>query len=141
MSHHRSGLSLVEVMIVLGLLSVGLGSAFNAMGSANTTRQRTEARNQALAAIQSQVEIFQAMDLQAIDSQFGSSDSIPFPVTGLTPIIDPTTNAQMSQAGLVTRVSRVAGASTRTALRFWVGWRDSAGDDHIELYFHHAPRQ
>lgn len=133
-------MSLIEVMIVVLLLGIGLGSAFSAMGSANATRQRTEARNQAMAAIQSQIEIFQALDQQALDRQFAFSDVLSFPVLGLRPGRDDVTNLPLAQPGTITRISRIAGTSVRTALRFRVDYQSAAGDDRVTMYYHHAPR-
>lgn len=139
-SANRTGMSLVEVMVVILILGMGLGAAFSSMGSANGTRMRTDQRNKAVAAVQSQIEIFQALDQNALDQQFTSADSIPFAVAGLSPEVDPATGLPRSAAGTVTRVSRVSGASVRTCLRFSVAWQDAAGGDHVELFFHHAPR-
>jgi prepilin-type N-terminal cleavage/methylation domain-containing protein len=136
----RCGMSLIEVMIVVLLLGIGLGSAFSAMSSANATRQRTDSRNLAMAAIQSQIEIFQALDQQALDNQFANSDTLTFDVNGLRAGRDWSTNAQLAQPGTVTRISRVASTSVRTALRFRVDYQDTNGPDRITIYYHHAPR-
>ena len=127
-------MSLMEVMVVVLILGLGLGSAFSAMGSANATRQRTEARNLAMAAIQSQVEIFQALDQQALDGQFATSDSLTFDVLGLRPV------GASAQAGSINRISRIAGTSVRTALRFRVDYQSASGDDRVTVYYFHAPR-
>lgn len=136
----RTGMSLVEVMVVILLLGMGLGAAFSSMGSANATRTRTDDRNKALASVQSQIEIFQALDQNALDRQFASADSIPFAVAGLIPGVDPAIGLPRPAAGTVTRISRVSGASVRTCLHFSVVWQDAAGTDRIEMFFHHAPR-
>jgi len=133
-------MSLIEVMAVTVLLGMGLTTVFSAMGASNSTRIRTDKRNRALAAIQSQVEIFQALDMNALDQQFASSDSIPFAVAGLEPERNPAGGPGLREAGAVTRVSRISGASVRTCLRFRVAWEDASGPDHIELHFHHVPR-
>lgn len=128
-------MSLMEVMVVVLILGLGLGSAFSAMGSANATRQRTEARNLAMAAIQSQVEIFQALDQQALDGQFAASDTLGFDILGLRPVA-----ASGNQVGTIKRISRISGTSVRSALRFRVDYQNASGDDRVTVYYFHAPR-
>ncbi len=136
----RTAMSLIEVMIVVMVLGIGLASSFSAMSSANATRQRTAARNSAMAEIQSQIEIFQALDQQALDRQFAFSDRLNFPVAGVNPGRDPATNLLLTQPGSISRISRVAGTSVRTTLRFRVDYQINTGEDRVTVYYTHAPR-
>lgn len=128
---HRSALSLVEVLAASAVLVLGLGATFSAMGSADHTRRRTEDRNQALAEIQSQVEKLQAMDTQAIQQQFLTSNQFPFSVNGLTP----PEGLGRTTVGVIERLAPTTTTYGCVVLRLRCDWQAMGGADSVQLIY------
>ncbi len=129
----RQGLSLVEVMCCLTLLVTGLTSVFESMAMAQRTSQKAKYRNLALAAIQAQIEVFQAMDQTAFNTVVANG-TIAFPVEGL-----PGTGGS-APAGEIVPMTVTGRTSQRTCLRFSVRWKEISGPDGISITYHYVPR-
>lgn len=129
----RIGATLVELMIALTVLVLGVTASIGAMGQANMMERRTTATNRAMAEIQTQIEILQALDQEALNARFATSSVLYFPVAGLR------TQAGQIETGQIERLT-ITGSSPCQCLRFRVRWNDDGGDMTIENYFFYKDR-
>lgn len=143
----NAGLSLIEVMICSALLVVALEASFGAMGSAYTSRVRTEDRSLALSEVQTQIERLQAMDEGSISAKFasgvqgfarvgdGSPDSAGGQLRGVKP--QNIGGAPRPFLGYVIPISRIDG---RYCFLVWMGWNGPGGDEDVEMYYYWVKR-
>ncbi len=121
----RAGMSLVEVTATMALLVIGMTSVFDAMHGANKASKRAEYRNQALAAIQTQIEVIQAMPNE------DTTVRTEFPVAGLPGAKGST------MAGKVVR-KRAADGGINFLLT--VNWEDAGGPDSVSMSYFFVSR-
>jgi Tfp pilus assembly protein PilV len=134
-------MSLVEVMVAVGVLAIGLSAGIGAIGLSSTTSIHNQSHERALAAIQDQVESFQAMTTSQINQQFQYSDNIAVDVPGLSPGRDPASGTAMSKPLLIQRIAQRNGTVQLTTLRFLSSWNDVGGDGWVEHFFYHTERR
>lgn len=136
-----AAMSMVEVMVACTVLVIGISAGMGAIGNSSISSLHRQNVDRALAAIQSEIEDFQAKDDQALQSLFASGDAIFFPVQGLDPGVDPDTGLQMSQPIKVQRIATSNGAVRLTSLRFLAAWREPTGPASVEQFFHFTERR
>ena len=145
----NAGLSLIEVMVCSALLVVGLEAAFSAMGTSYVTKRQTENRSLALAEAQTQVEQLQAFSYTSIQDLAAGSGQTTFatidgttgtstgPLAALRPQVNPITNQPLNHLGMIQRVGKNGNSY---CFLIWVGWKESWGDDKVELYYWYTKR-
>jgi hypothetical protein len=139
---NTAGMSLVEIMIACAMLATGLFAGIGAIGNAHFTSQRRANVDTAIAAIQNQIEVLQSQSDDTLQSNFVNSDVFYFPVAGMIPGVNPdAAGTQLTDAGMVRRITRVTGALPRTTLRVSVHWQDQNGPASIEQFFHFTDRR
>jgi prepilin-type N-terminal cleavage/methylation domain-containing protein len=138
----RQGMTLVEIMVASALLATGLFAGIGAIANAHLTSQRSMNTNAAIAEIQNQIEVFQALDDQALQARFAGSDRIYFAIPRLSPGIDTEISPlPLPEAGVIERVQVVPGSLRRTCLRISANWNDQNGQAMIEQFFFFTDRR
>lgn len=137
LSAASKGMTLIEILISCTLLATGIFAAIGAIGNAHFSSQRRMNNDLAVAEIQNQIEIMQAMDDTALQACFAGSDKIYFPVGSLLAGADPQVagSPKLPKPGLIERVQVVDGSLRRTCLRFCVSWQDQHGPAWVQQYF------
>ena len=138
----RPGMTLIEILIACTLLATGIFAGIGAIGNAHFNSQRRMNIDFAVAEIQNQIELMQAMADTALQASFAGSDRIYFGVGSLLAGADPNTptGAKMPSPGVIDRVEVVDGSLRRTCLRFAVSWVDQNGPAWVEQYFFFSNR-
>ncbi len=136
-----SGLTLIEVMIALVVLSLGLTATFGGMNVARQTKVAAENYALALQEIQAQIETYQYLPFQSLQSDFKGAS---FSVKGL---VAPT---GYSSVGTITSIynttpysTNVGAANTNTfgtsnsalPLRFKCVWDENGTVRSVEMVY------
>lgn len=138
----RRGMTLVEIMVACTLLATGIFAGVSAIANAQLTASRRQNTDLAIAEIQNQFEVLQAMTSADLAAFFPASDKVYIPIVGLAPGDDPNEAGTviMPQAGLIERVQVPNGPTGQTCIRIAASWIDHSGQAWIEQYFFFTDR-
>ncbi len=147
MNQSRTGLTMIEVIIAMGVVVLGTFALFDALTTARRTDER--ARNTALAyqEIQAHIETIQYLPfLTMLNSFKGTSFKVP----GLRPPNLPGGAGTRPMCGTITKLTntnvwdttlgptnpnKFVATDTKMPLRFRVEWQDSSGEAFVEVVY------
>lgn len=141
MTHTRSGMSLLEVLVALTVLALGFGAAFSAMFTARKVDDSARNAELAFQEIQAQLETYQYLPFISLQTNFKGAS---FDVQGLTP------PKGVTQVGSVTKAANPSpddttlsptnpnaftSSDTKLPLRFRCTWVENGNPVTVEVYY------